>query len=119
MEKVVFVKISLRGSTEGMTKFHLVPWEIICLPVKLGGLGTKRVSEFNVSLLYKWFWRIKEDNLWVQVIFKKYRVSKGNFFSKLPRGAVGHSIWCGLTKVLQLFKLLTRFAAIENNDMSF
>lgn len=33
---------------------HLVAWENVCKPKKMGGLGITRVKEVNKALLTKW-----------------------------------------------------------------
>lgn len=70
------------GNHRRKKKFHLVSFERICLPFELGGLGLKRIREINLSLLSKWFWRLKEDRLGVRVLKEKYGVEVGGFFSK-------------------------------------
>lgn len=96
-----------------------MPWKLLCLPFELGELGVTRVSEFNVSLLCKWFWRVKDRNLWVRVIQKKYGLAKDNLFPKSSSGAVGCNIWNGLSKVFKLFKILTCFKAVMNTNLRF
>ena len=44
----------LWGSFVGSFKYPLVAWEMVCLPVKLGGLGIRSVASFNQGLLGKW-----------------------------------------------------------------
>jgi len=54
-------------------KYHLVKWEIICKSKKKGGLGIKDLRKMNISLLYKWWWKLeKEDGLWQKIIKFKY-----------------------------------------------
>jgi hypothetical protein len=45
----------------------------------LGGLRIRRVREFNIALLGKWCWRMREEGagLWKQVLEHKYGVRKG------------------------------------------
>lgn len=33
-------------------------------------------------LLYKWFWRLREDHLWVRVVKEKYGVEAGGIYPK-------------------------------------
>ncbi|XP_024626681.1 uncharacterized protein [Medicago truncatula] len=51
-------------------------------PSENGGLGVKRLKEFNISLLGKWVWRVLEDreSLWNVVLRAKY-------------GEVGGRVW--------------------------
>jgi hypothetical protein len=53
---------------------HLVGWNKITKPEKLGGLGIRKAREANTALLGKLIWSIHQDCdlLWVQVLKHKY-----------------------------------------------
>lgn len=54
-------------------KYHLVKWEVICKNKKKGGLGIKNIRKMNISLLCKWWWKLKnEDGIWQDLIKAKY-----------------------------------------------
>lgn len=74
------------GVVKGLRKIHLAAREVVCLPLELGGFGLKRLREFNLALLSKWFWRLKEDKLWVKILCEKYGVQSGGFFPKFRSG---------------------------------
>ena len=42
----------------------------MCLPKEVGGLGVRRLHEFNISLLGKWWWRmlVDRDGPWYRVL---------------------------------------------------
>jgi hypothetical protein len=65
-------------------KFHLVNWERICSPLKLGGLGIRNLLQFNRTLLGKWLWQyaMDRDVLWRLVVDAKYNSSRGGWCSK-------------------------------------
>ena len=45
----------LQGGMGDEFKFHLVNWNICCIPVCSGGLGINKSLTFNQILLDKWF----------------------------------------------------------------
>lgn len=56
----------LWGGSEETRCIHWERWDDVCLPKENGGLGVRRIGDFNVVLLNKWNWRMlmEEDNLW-------------------------------------------------------
>ena len=64
----------------------------MCL-LKEGGLCFKRLREFNVALLGKWWWRILVDKegLWYRVLKVRYREEGGRL---KERG--DNSVWLGM-----------------------
>lgn len=53
---------------------HWVSWNDICLPVDKGGLGLRRLEDFNLALLLKWKWRILEatNSFWYSMLKERY-----------------------------------------------
>ena len=50
-------------------KYHLVRWEIINKSTKYGGLGIKNIQLMNISLLCKWWWKLKTGTgLWQEIV---------------------------------------------------
>jgi len=64
----------LWGGSEDVRKLSWIKWDTVCLKRENGGLGVKRLREFNISLLGKWVWRVLEDreSLWNVVLRAKY-----------------------------------------------
>jgi hypothetical protein len=62
------------GGCEVSKKIAWVKWDSVCLPVNNGGLGVRRLGEFNLSLLGKWCWRLKVDKegLWYRILKARY-----------------------------------------------
>jgi len=56
-----------------------VDWNSICKSKEVGGLGVRRIREFNVALLGKWCWRLLEDrdSLWFRVLSARYGTDEG------------------------------------------
>jgi hypothetical protein len=46
------------GECEDIKKITWIKWETVCLRKEDEGLGVKRLKEFNLALLGKWWWRI-------------------------------------------------------------
>lgn len=62
------------GSTDEKRKIHLVRWESITKPKKVGELGLSVVKSQNISLLAKLNWRLRmeKDQAWARVLRSKY-----------------------------------------------
>jgi len=57
-----------------------------------GGLGVRRLREFNLALLGKWWWRILQEqgNLWYQVLCARYGEERGRLCCSCRWGG---SVW--------------------------
>ncbi|XP_024636586.1 uncharacterized protein [Medicago truncatula] len=75
-------------------------WDTVCLLKKEGGLGVRRMREFNVALLGKWCWcmLIDRDGLWYRVLKVRYGEEGG----RLKEGGGDSSVWwrmlCGIRR---------------------
>lgn len=88
---------------EGKWKIHWVGWEMICQPVENGGLGVKKMDDFNTTLLLKWYWRILkgEKALWLKVLEAKYGNIQ-NFLTSSITGrnsGVNSALWKDILKL--------------------
>ncbi|GAU11113.1 hypothetical protein TSUD_197370 [Trifolium subterraneum] len=72
-------KSFLWGGDGEARKIHWIHWDKVCLERSQGGLGVRKVKEFNVALLGKWCWRLRteRDGFWRQVLVRKYGESRG------------------------------------------
>ncbi|GAU29337.1 hypothetical protein TSUD_227080 [Trifolium subterraneum] len=88
----------LWGGSEENQKMVWIKWDSVCLNKKNGGLGVRRLREFNFSLLGKWIWRILEekDSLWKQVLQAKYDQEGGRI--RFVEG-VGSCWWRSLNHI--------------------
>ncbi|XP_075640568.1 putative mitochondrial protein AtMg00310 [Castanea sativa] len=61
--------------------------EKLCHPKCIGGLGFKKAKEFNSALLAKVAWMIatKRDNIYMNVLKAKYKVSQDWLYNEPPR----------------------------------
>ena len=68
-----------------------VDWNFVCLRKEVGGLGVRRIREFNSALLGKWCWRwlTEKESLWYRVLAAKYGEEGG----RLVDGARLDSAW--------------------------
>jgi len=53
--------------------FFWVTWDSIFMRKEEGGLGVRRLTEFNVAMLSKWCWRMMVD----RVLVARYGVEGG------------------------------------------
>jgi hypothetical protein len=74
----IFNTFFLRGSVEHR-KITWIDWNSICRSQEVGGLGVRRIRDFNVTLLGKWCWRllVDSDSLWFRVLSASYGVEDG------------------------------------------
>jgi hypothetical protein len=77
----------------------LKSWNSICLPKHEGGLGFRRMHEFNLSLITKLGWKMttNTDCLWVKQLQKKY-IKYGDFLSS-PTSYSASWLWKGIQKI--------------------
>lgn len=67
------------GGGEEKRKISWVRWDSLSMRKEYGGLGVKRLREFNIALLGKWCWRLllERDDLWRKVLVARYGVEDG------------------------------------------
>ena len=62
---------------QGIRKYHLGQWPVICSPKDQGGLGVLDLDLMNKTLLGKWIWKLENEEGWWQDILKnKYSRKK-------------------------------------------
>lgn len=74
------IKIQRRflwSGDRGRNSLALVAWDQLVLPKIFGGLNVGSILNKNISLLFKWVWRLLHDSdaLWQKVIRSKYGYS--------------------------------------------
>jgi ribonuclease HI len=77
----------------------LKSWSSICLPKEEGGLGFRRMHEFNLALIAKLGWKLISnlDCLWVKQLQNKY-IKYGDFISS-PVSSSASWLWKGIQKI--------------------
>ncbi|XP_077215858.1 uncharacterized protein LOC143850501 [Tasmannia lanceolata] len=84
----------------------LVKWEKVCIPIKNGGLGIRRIKGFNHAVLSKWLSRFGEEqsSLWVKVIGSKYGFLSGEWESDDIFAKKGLTVWRDILSMRQEFR---------------
>jgi hypothetical protein len=85
--------------TDRSRNLSLKSWSSICSPKAEGGLGFKRMHDFNVTLVAKLGWKMltKSDCLWVNQLQTKY-IKYGDFLSS-PSSLTASWLWKGIQKI--------------------
>nr|KAJ0226325.1 hypothetical protein LSAT_V11C100021160 [Lactuca sativa] len=65
------------GWEESNRKIHWTLWEKVTTPKELGGLGVITLKSFNISLIVKWWWRLRQSptSYWVKTITGIHKLS--------------------------------------------
>nr|KAJ0213850.1 hypothetical protein LSAT_V11C400201520 [Lactuca sativa] len=60
----------LWGNSGDKKKIHWVAWDIVTASKEAGGLGVGMIKSLNISLMVKWWWRLRTgaSTIWVAVI---------------------------------------------------
>ena len=76
---------------DNQKKNSWVDWNSVCLSKEVGGLGVRRIREFNNALLGKWCWRllVEKECLWYRVLSARYGEEGG----RLLDGGGSASAW--------------------------
>lgn len=88
----------LLGMTNEAKHYHLLSWDLVCLPREWGRLGLRRIRDMNASLLTKWLWRLisNENSLWKKIIRAKYGTDARGRFTNKKLSTHGCSVWKGI-----------------------
>lgn len=71
-----------------------------CSPIEVGGLGIRRIGNFNQALLGKdWHFGQEVNHLWCQVIATKYGEDIGVGVHENGRGTHGYGLWRSIEQV--------------------
>ncbi|KAK1318767.1 hypothetical protein QJS10_CPB04g01215 [Acorus calamus] len=62
------------GANSEVKKPYLVKWDLVCLPKMRGGLGVRKLKEFNLALISKWVWQwmVNQGAMWVRLLKERY-----------------------------------------------
>ncbi|GAU48899.1 hypothetical protein TSUD_98900 [Trifolium subterraneum] len=78
------------GGCEDRRKIPWVSWSKVCVSKEHGGLGVRRVREFNIALLGKWCWGmlVHRDGLWYRGLAARYSEEAGRLLVGGRRGSL-------------------------------
>lgn len=111
----------LWGDVDGKRAYHLVNWEEVKCPTRLGGLGLRSLTTMNKALHEKWIGRyLNEDSsLWKKIIDIKWmrKECSGNLTSvNRPHGL---SLWRGIMAMHSRVLDFTRWEVGNGNKIWF
>ncbi|XP_077215810.1 uncharacterized protein LOC143850444 [Tasmannia lanceolata] len=111
----------LWGGADSKGGIPLVKWENVCMPIKNGGLGIRKLREFNRALLGKWLWRfgMEQSSLWVKVIGSKYGFLNGNWCSDDSYSKKCGNVWRNILRFKQRFEEGIQFKVYKGNRIKF
>ena len=86
------------GGSGDNRKISWIAWSSICLQKENGGLGARKLKEFNIALLGKWCWRMLLDRggLWYRVLVARYGEEAGRL---VVGGRSASSWWREIVKI--------------------
>lgn len=83
---------------------HWMAWDRMSLPKNLGGLGFKRLRDFNLSLLGKQSWNIiTKPNSFVTRVLKARYFPTSSFFNP-PLASISSYLWQSIWETRDLLK---------------
>lgn len=88
----------LWGDSATRRKIHLVSRKEVCKSKAQSGLGVRNLTDVNVCLLLKWWWRYgrEQQSLWKQVVCSKYGGFGGRWIPATVESAMVSSVWKGI-----------------------
>uniref|UniRef100_A0A803Q9D0 Reverse transcriptase domain-containing protein n=1 Tax=Cannabis sativa TaxID=3483 RepID=A0A803Q9D0_CANSA len=92
------------GDNEKRNSIHTISWSSLCKSKFKGGLGIRRIKDFNSSLLLKWGWKLITDpqNLWCSIMNEKYL--KGRNLFDVEKKGTESMLWKAILKSRPLLK---------------
>ncbi|OVA10434.1 hypothetical protein BVC80_917g56 [Macleaya cordata] len=106
------------GDQDGV---HLANWELVCTLLEFGGLGIKKLKAMNVVLLAKWCWRfgVEYDQLWCQVVIKKYGVPASRWVPDQVKSPHGTCCWKSIASFSSIIIKGSSLKLGSGSDISF
>ena len=102
-------------------KDHLIRWDVVCRPKKLGGLGFRKTFLRNIALLGNWLWRFprKKNGLWHKVIASIYGTHPNGWDTNMVVRWSHRCPWKAIAQVFQDFSLFVRLVVGNGKRIRF
>jgi hypothetical protein len=102
-------------------KYHLVRWSKVCSPLSEGGLGLRKLVDFNRALLGKWLWRYghEREAWWRVVVEAKYGSMWGDWCTVPHTGVSRASLWKNIWLGWESFSSHSRLVLRDGSRIRF
>ncbi|XP_026417176.1 uncharacterized protein LOC113312657 [Papaver somniferum] len=91
-------------------------WNKVCTPLEEGGLGIRRLEDFNRALLMKFLWKmLQSKEEWALFFLAKYTDKNGSWITYYKKS----SIWPEIKWIIPSFKSLTRWTVGDGSQIYF
>lgn len=88
----IFNKYWREAKPSAGSGMHWMSWDRLCVPKKIGGLGFKKLHQFNIALLAKQGWRLMSNTNSIVVRLMKERYYPNSTFLEAHMGPTQVSI---------------------------
>lgn len=101
----------LWGGSEVQRKIHLVQWKEVCKSKAQGGLGVRSLSDVNVCLMIKWWWRYghQQQSLWKMVVCSRYGGIGGRWKPEPVSAAMVSTVWKDIASLASANSVVAEF----------
>ena len=110
------------GKPNGLKKFHLVNWDIVCSPKNCGGVGIRDLTMMNLALGAKILWIIvcRKKSQWKEILRKKYmKGASKRCVDEFPLTRNGYPIWNLCKKAIHIIKITYTRSSKTINGLGF
>ncbi|KAK1274597.1 hypothetical protein QJS04_geneDACA023318 [Acorus gramineus] len=108
----------LWAGEEGRQKQHAVSWDQICLPKDEGGLGLKRLVDWNSAAMGVQLWELASNlpSIWAVWMKQRYFRKRNIWTSKASSS--GSSVWKHILGSASWIRILTKYVIFEGKSIN-